>query len=235
MIRVETEGAVRRIVLGDPDRHNALGNADYIALAEALAVPGDIACIHLSAQGRSFCAGNRLDLFETEWPQGPNGPVVRFLRALVAAPVPVVAEVQGPAVGIGATMLLHCDVVLAAATAHLRYPFLPLGIAPEGGASRLLAARVGPLRAADILLTGRKIAAAEALVIGLCTETHDLENLAGTASAWVARLADTDLDGLRATKALARPGFDLIDLFDNEIAAIDALVAARRLKGESIG
>jgi len=152
-----------------PEKRNALGVADYEQLAGALNDIGDAAVVVLSSEGNVFCAGNDLAEFSTEWPQPKNGPIVRFLTALSNVPVPVIAIVQGPAVGIGATMLLHCDIVIAGRDASLRYPFVSLGLAPEGASSLLLPQTIGRQRAMELLLTGRAISADEAVTLGLVT------------------------------------------------------------------
>jgi enoyl-CoA hydratase/carnithine racemase len=161
MIEVSRTPRALRVTLRDPSRRNALANDDYEALAGALNRIEDERCVVLQGEGNTFCAGNRLDRFSTEWPQPYHGPVHRFLSALAQTPVPVIAVVRGGAVGIGATMLLHCDVVLCEETAFFSYPFVSLGIAPEGGSSMLLTQRIGWCRAAEILLSGRRVPPAE--------------------------------------------------------------------------
>lgn len=174
---------VLTITLTRADRHNALDQEGYLAFAEALALArmAGVRAVLLAAEGRSFCAGNDLEHFKTRWPQGPDDEVARFLLALSGVEVPIVAAVQGAAIGIGATLLLHCDLVVAAEPAFLQYPFLKLGLAPEGGSTRLLRERVGPHRAMELLLSGRRIAASEALSLGLVTHVTPIDTCRATA------------------------------------------------------
>jgi len=116
MIDVFRTPRALRVTFRDPARRNALANDDYDRLASALNRIGEERCVVLQGEGNTFCAGNRLDRFSAEWPQPYHGPVHRFLSALAETPVPVIALVRGAAVGIGATMLLHCDIVLCEAS-----------------------------------------------------------------------------------------------------------------------
>jgi enoyl-CoA hydratase/carnithine racemase len=205
--RMDASG-VLRLTLNDPARKNALGVADYSELARAMrAAADDPACrvVLLQGAGGVYSAGNRLDEFDTVWPQPLDGPVVQFFHALVDLPMPVVARVEGPAVGVGATMLLHCDVVVMAREAFLKYPFLLLSIAPEGAATSELPARLGALRAFEILTSARRVAASEALALGLCTEVAEPDAIAGCVDDHLARLAALSPEATRRTKALLRP------------------------------
>lgn len=226
-------GGVEHIELARPDRRNALREREYDALAGLFTAvaPGAHAVV-LSGQGASFCGGNDLAEFATAWPQPPQGPVWRFLTALAACPCPVVAAVHGAAVGIGATMLLHCDVVIAERTAFLAFPFLQLGISVEGGSSLLLPARLGHLRSFDLLLTGRKVPADEALACGLVTTVVAGDPLAA-ALARAEAIAALPASAVRATKRqlnawVAPP---LPRVFEGEIAAINELIVQRRAAG----
>jgi enoyl-CoA hydratase/carnithine racemase len=200
----------------------------YLALAEALrgaASDGDVRAVLICSAGPVFCAGNDLAEFATEWPQPPDGPVLGFLRALHDLDKPVVAAVQGGAVGIGATMLLHCDLVVAAPMAFLQFPFVDLGIAPEGGSSILLPRLGGHARAMEILLTGRRVPAEEALALGL------VSRIAGAAQDEAAALA-RDIaaklpEAVRATRRLLRD--DAVrQRFSEEIDTIGDLILRRR-------
>lgn len=222
---------VRHLEIDRPQVRNALGQGEYAFLAasfEAAAREGCTAVI-ISGCGTGFCAGNELAEFDTAWPQPVHGPVQRFLVALAACPRPVIAAVHGAAVGIGATMLLHCDVVIAQRNAFLAYPFVKLGISVEGGSSQLLPARVGYLRAMEILLSARKVPAEEALRLGLVTEVTDGSALE-RALAWAAQIAQHRSDAVQVTKGQMRASSaaQAPALFEDEIQAINALILRQR-------
>lgn len=169
-ILVHDEGRVRVITLNRPDRLNAFTAAGYDLLAAALATADRDPGVHVAlveGAGRAFSSGVDLDAFA----RGDQAEYVatfgRLLDTLVALEVPLVAAVHGAAVGFGATLLLHCDVVVVAGDARIRFPFAELGTAPEAGSSWLLPATVGRQRAAELLLTARWIDAHEAAALGL--------------------------------------------------------------------
>ncbi|WP_101675384.1 enoyl-CoA hydratase/isomerase family protein [Alloalcanivorax mobilis] len=233
MVHIDTSNGVLTVTFDEPERRNALGVADYTRLAGALSTAAKdptLRAVLIRATGTVFCAGNRLDEFETEWPQPDDGPVLRFFTALAAAPVPVIAAVQGGAVGVGATLLLHCDLVLCSDAAFLKFPFVPLGIAPEGASSRLLPERLGISRAMDILLTGRKVEAGEIDALGLGIKVGDGEALEQRAGDWLKRFAELPADAVRTTKALIRRPLeaDINERFDVEIRAINGLLEQQR-------
>jgi enoyl-CoA hydratase/carnithine racemase len=141
----------------------------YAALADALRAgeedPG-VRAVLFTGAGDAFTAGNDLRDFLERPPTGEGSPVLRFLHALVESTRPLVAAVQGQAVGIGTTLLLHCDLVYAAESAVFRLPFVQLGLVPEAGSSLLLPRRIGAARAAEMLLLGESMGAEEALAAG---------------------------------------------------------------------
>jgi enoyl-CoA hydratase/carnithine racemase len=196
---------IRVLDFNRPDKHNALTSMLYreleAALRAAQADPEAHAVI-LAATGKSFCAGNDLAEFDTEWPQPDDGPVFRFLTALHELDVPVLAAVQGGAIGIGATLLLQCDVVFAAPSAYLRFPFIDFGIVLEGGSSHFLFEWLGRPRAMEILLSGRKVAVEEAARLGLISRVT--EDPTETARAFATELSTKPASAVRATKRLAR-------------------------------
>jgi enoyl-CoA hydratase/carnithine racemase len=229
MIATDLDGAgVLRIELRRAEKRNALCRPMYLALAKALrgaAARDDVRAVLLCSTGPVFCAGNDLEEFATEWPQPPDGPVLGFLRALYDVDKPVVAAVQGGAVGIGATMLLHCDLVVATPAAFLLFPFVDLGITAEGGASLLLPRLVGHARAMEMLLTGRRVPAEEALVLGLVSRIAVAAEQEATALART--VAAKPPAAVRATRRLLRDAA-VRDRFAEEIAAIGELIQARR-------
>jgi len=205
LVRIETSGATRRIVLARPDKRNALTRAMYetlcTAIREADADPG-IAAVVISGEGRSFCAGNDLVDFLHDPPTGEDSSVFRFLRALVEVRVPLIAAIHGDCVGIGATMLLHCDFAVADETAVLSYPFVSLGVVPEAASSLLLPRVAGTRLAADLLLLGRPASARAALEAGLLTNVVPAGGHVDAALALANRLAALPREAVRATRAL---------------------------------
>lgn len=223
-------GGVQHLEIDRPQVRNALGLREYGQLAERLEAAAAQRCtaIVLTGAGPTFCAGNELAEFETAWPQPAHGPVYRFLAALAACPCPVVAGVQGGAVGIGATLLLHCDVVLMQRDAFLAYPFVKLSISVEGGSSWLLPARIGYLRAMEILLESRKVPCDEAVRLGLASRVVEVD-VASEAVAVAQRIGTLDPAAVQATKRQLRTATaSFPERFEEEIQAINALIVAKR-------
>ena len=154
------EGGVLTLTLNRPERKNSLTSAMYATLADALAQAAtDDATRVVVIQGNEamFCAGNDIEEFLHQPPMGADSPVLRFLRAIATFPKPLLASVCGPAVGIGTTMLFHCDLVYAGDNAAFSMPFVNLGLCVEGAASLLAPAMFGYHRAAEALLLGDPI------------------------------------------------------------------------------
>ena len=161
---------ILRIGIQRPDKLNALTLSMYDAMTAALESAeqdNQVRVILIHGTENCFTSGNDLKDFAKNPPAGENSPVFRFLRAISQAKKPVMAMVSGPAVGIGTTMLLHCDLVYADETARFRLPFVNLGLCPEAASSYLLPKLVGSLRASEILLLGETIDADRALELGL--------------------------------------------------------------------
>ena len=136
-IRSATDAGVRTLTFERPEKRNAFTAAMYDLLAaapSAAADDADVRVVLLRGAAGAFTAGNVLAEFLSAPPDPASSPVVRFLHTLAEAPVPLVAAVDGPAVGIGCTLLLHCDLVYAAQDAVFRLPFVPLGLTPEAAA-----------------------------------------------------------------------------------------------------
>lgn len=204
-ILVTTEGTTRHLRFNRPDKRNAFTHAMYQRLADELrsadADPAVTAVI-LSGEGPSFAAGNDLGDFLADPPRDESAPVFQFLRAIHEVRVPVIAAVQGNAVGIGATMLLHCDFAIADETAVLSYPFVGLGVVPEAASSLLLPRSAGPKLAASLLLLGERIAAGAALDAGLLTEVVEPGRALDAARTIATRLATLPREAVRATRSL---------------------------------
>ncbi|MDY6812469.1 MAG: enoyl-CoA hydratase-related protein [Pseudomonadota bacterium] len=203
-IEIDRQDRVLTLRLTRPAKRNALTVAMYRALTAALeAAPGeDIGAIVFGGDTECFTAGNDLQEFLTDPPAGPDAPVLCFLRALARCPLPLLAAVNGAAVGIGTTLLLHCDYVYAGENARFQLPFVPLGLAPEGGASVLLPALVGPRRAAALLYEGEPFTAAQAQAWGLVDAVVAPADALGQAQRKAQALAALPGGAIRATRML---------------------------------
>jgi enoyl-CoA hydratase/carnithine racemase len=168
-IRTALRERVLHITLARPEKKNALTVEMYEALIEALqrATDPDVRVVLLSGAAGTFCAGNDLGDFIRNPPQNTSAPVYRFLESLSTFEKPIVAAVAGVAVGIGTTVLLHCDLVLAAPSARFSLPFVNLGLCPEAASSYLLPRTAGRLKASEWLLFGEPFGAEEALQANL--------------------------------------------------------------------
>ncbi len=156
-IRIERADGVLSIVIDRPHKKNALTSAMYREMTdgfyEAEKDP-TVRAVLLRGDGGTFSAGNDLEDFLNDPPTGLDAPVIRFLKRIAACPKPIVAAMQGVAVGIGTTMLLHCDIVYASPDAKFSLPFAQLGLCPEAASSLLLPRIAEYQRAAEKLLTG---------------------------------------------------------------------------------
>ena len=208
-ILTECKDGILRIEIDRPDKKNALTAVMYQALADAIkAAEADAGVRVVLIHGKAdlFTAGNDLQDFLDNPPRDDNRPVFQFLYGISQAQKPIVAAVAGAAVGIGTTMLLHCDLVYAAPNARLQLPFVNLGLVPEAGSSLLLPALVGYQRAAELLLLGEPFGAQKAKEIGLVTEVVPEDRLFDTAMAQAKKLAGKPAASLRLTKRLMKQG-----------------------------
>jgi enoyl-CoA hydratase/carnithine racemase len=228
----KAEGSVYEIQINRPDKLNALTDQMYGELIEQLNLAecdDAIKVILLRSSSKHFSAGNDLaDFLETEFNFESN--VVQFLVTMASLSKPIIAAVSGAAVGIGTTMLLHCDLVYASKTSKFSVPFIKLGLTPEGGSSQMLADRCGPAKANDWLLTGRNVLADEALSSGLVNHVFaDTETTWEEAMSSAQKLSRSSSEVLIATKHLIKAEYisDVIGLIEKE-----ALVFADRLKSE---
>ena len=209
-ILVDRDGGVLRLTMARPERRNAITVAMYAALADAIAgAAGDpsIRLIIIEGQGEDFTAGNDLADFLNELPAPGSGtdiPVWRLLRALATNQVPLIAAVHGNCVGIGTTMLFHCDFVIAEEGSRFVMPFVDLGLVPEAASSLLLPRLAGRRRAARYLLLGEKFGADEALDMGLASHKVAPGELQAALAAVVAALLAKPPEALRQTQALLR-------------------------------
>ncbi|PXA85940.1 enoyl-CoA hydratase [Nostoc sp. 3335mG] len=202
--RIDTDGVIE-LRFTRPDKKNAITAAMYRAMTDALsdaAARDDIAAVLLSGEGDSFSAGNDLKDFMSG-PQGASA-AMEFVMAIAAFGKPIVAAVQGQAVGIGTTMLLHCDLVYAAPDARFTVPFAKLGLVPEAASSLLLPARIGQAKAAAMFLLGEPLDAGGAEKAGLVTAVVPADALLDHARAKAAALTQMPPQALARTRALMR-------------------------------
>jgi enoyl-CoA hydratase/carnithine racemase len=210
-VRVEDAAKVRKITLNRPAKKNALTVAMYAALDEALTTAaGDdrISVVLIGAAGDAFSAGNDIVDFMRAATGNSDGlsprPAGSFLRTIASFPKPLIAAVNGLAIGIGATMLLHCDYVVASSTATFQFPFTRLALVPEAGSSILLPARVGAQRASEWLLFGDRIDSETAHRCGLVNAIVPPDALESAATARAKALTELALGSLCETKRLLR-------------------------------
>ena len=206
-ILTSTNGGILTVTFNRLHKKNALTAAMYVKLAEVLeTAQTDAATRVLLMTGHPsvFTSGNDIEDFALNPPTSEDAPVMHFLRQLNRFPKPVVAAVAGPAVGVGTTLLLHCDLVYAADNARFAMPFAQLGLCPEAASSLLLPLLVGYRHAAEKLLLGEPFSAEEAAQIGLINRVLPAAELDAFAQAQAAKLAVLPPGSLRVTKALMK-------------------------------
>ncbi len=210
-IEVERGGGRLSIRMNRPARRNAITVAMYAALADAIeaaASDEEVRLITIEGAGEDFTAGNDLADFLAEMP--PPGttdiPVWRFLRAMARNEVPVLAAVHGNAVGIGTTMLFHCDLVLAEEGSRFVMPFVDLGLVPEAASSLILPRLAGRRRAARYLLLGESFGPEEAMEIGLVSHAVPNGQVGAAMASMVEALLAKPAQALRLTQRLLRRG-----------------------------
>jgi len=205
--RDEQGGRVRMLVFQRPEKKNALTVAMYAALADELAKAKDnpaVRAVALTGAGGAFTAGNDIQDFMADPPVTDDSAVVRFLLELARFPKPVIAAVPGVAIGVGMTMLLHCDRVIAVRSARFQLPFVKLGLCPEGGSSFLLPQIVGWQRASELVLWGEPFDADTAHRLGLVNDVVPEEELSARLDAVLQRIVELSPEAVAASKALLR-------------------------------
>lgn len=208
-IKVTTEGSVTTLTLARPEKMNAITQDMYGEMADAIAAYGvddSVRAFVITGEGDYFTSGNDLRDFASGSESGELPPVARFLNTLRDCPKVLIASVNGHAIGVGLTMLLHCDLVYAAESCTFRAPFVELGLVPEAGSSRLLPAAVGMAVANDVLLSGRVLTAAEALNFGLIARTFPVGKLSENVSEIAVKVSSSAPDAMKHSKALIRHG-----------------------------
>jgi enoyl-CoA hydratase/carnithine racemase len=206
-ILTETSGSILRVTVNRPTKKNAMTSAMYNALADVFVNAGNDEAIHVviwDAAGDSFSAGNDVEDFLKNPPGPGESPQARLGNALINLDKPVIAAVQGAAIGGGTTLLTHCDFVYAGESAKFQLPFVNLGLVPEFGSSFSLPARFGYVRAAELFMLGQPFNAELAAAIGLVTRVVPDAELSDTATQTAEKLAAKPIGALRATKKLLR-------------------------------
>jgi enoyl-CoA hydratase/carnithine racemase len=216
-IRVTEHGKLLEATLNRADKLNALTlemYRDLTRVAEHFGDRDDLTALLIDAEGRSFTAGNDLKDFRNANPEarqsGELSPAMHFVHRLMALDKPVIMAVHGNATGIGTTMLLHCDLVIAAENTRFYTAFINLGLVPEAGSSLLLPALIGRQNASRLLLAGDTLTAAEAERMGLIAYRVPDEQLREKALELGQTLAAKPTQALQYTKQLTRHGVDAI-------------------------
>jgi enoyl-CoA hydratase/carnithine racemase len=210
-IKTETAGGVAQVEIARPEKKNALTVAMYAQLAEVIAAADAdpaVRAVVIHGQPDIFTAGNDLEDFmaQASRDQGMDAPVFRFMRALTGCEKPVVAAVNGAAVGIGTTMLMHCDLVYCSDNAMFSMPFVSLGLCPEFASSLLLPLSAGYHRAAEKLLLSEPISAEEAVEMHIVNRILPPKEVLPYAQRQAARFTQLPPASVRETKRLLRSG-----------------------------
>ena len=206
-VEVRREGRVLVLRLARPEKKNALTGAMYGALIAAFdEADGDegVGAVLLAGSGGAFTAGNDIADFVALARDPGVAPPFQFVRRLARLETPLVAAIEGVAVGIGTTVLLHCDLAYAAPSAVFRMPFVDLGLVPEAGSSLLLPQRVGFAKAAELLMLAEPFGADEALRLGLVNAVVPADHLLDHAMSRAEKLAAKPREAIRTTRRLLR-------------------------------
>src|SRR6266403_4964883 len=206
-IITERSGSILRVQLNRPAVKNAMTSAMYIVLADAFnaaAKDDRIRVVLWHGAGDSFCAGNDIGDFIKHPPGAGESPQALLMKALIGFDKPIVAAVQGAAIGGGTTMLPHCDFVYAGETAKFQMPFINLGLVPEFAATFSIPMRIGYLRAAELLQLGLPFDANRAAELGLVTRVVPDSRLLETATETAQKLAEKPAAALQASKRLMK-------------------------------
>src|ERR1700747_1868987 len=206
-IVTERSGSILRIQFNRPAKKNAMTFAMYVTMADLFNTTANddgVRVLLWYGAGDSFCAGNDLEDFLKN-PMGPDdSPQSRLIEALINFDRPIVAAVHGFAIGGGTTMLTHCDFVYAGESAKFQMPFINLALVPEFGTSYSIPARIGYLRAAELIQLGQPFDAHRAEELGLVTQVVPDEKLLATATETAQKLAEKPPGALQACKRLMR-------------------------------
>jgi enoyl-CoA hydratase/carnithine racemase len=209
-IVTERSGSVLRVELNRPAKRNAMTSSMYVTLANIFNDTAKDERIHVvlwHGAGDSFCAGNDIEDFLKNPPGPGNSPQAQLMNAFVELDKPLVAAVQGAAIGGGTTMLTHCDFVYAGESAKFQMPFINLALVPEFGSSCSIPARIGHVRAAELILLGLPFDARRAADLGLVTQVVPDQNVLAAATETASKLATKPASALQASKRLLKRPF----------------------------
>ncbi len=209
-IVTERAGSILRIQLNRPKKRNAMTSGMYVTLSDVLknaAKDEFTRAVLWHGAGDSFCAGNDIEDFLKNPPGPGESPQAQLMKALIEFDKPLIAAVQGAAIGGGTTMLLHCDFVYAGESAKFQMPFIDLAVVPEFGSSSIVPARIGHLRAAELILLASPYDARRAAELGLVTQVVPDQDLLAMATATAQKLAAKSASALQASKRLMKQPF----------------------------
>jgi enoyl-CoA hydratase/carnithine racemase len=209
-IVTEHSGSILRVQLNRPTKRNAMTSAMYVALAgifNGAANDENIRVVLWHGAGDSFCAGNDIEDFLKNPPGPGESPQARLMEALVNFDKPIVAAVHGAAIGGGTTMLMHCDFIYAGDSTKFQMPFINLAVVPEFGSSCSVPARIGHVRAAELILLGGPFDARRAEELGLINKVLSDKDVLATATETAGKLAAKPASALQASKRLLKQPF----------------------------
>jgi enoyl-CoA hydratase/carnithine racemase len=229
-IRTANVDGIATIEIARPEKKNALTQAMYTAMADALAAADAdpaVRAVLITGQPGVFTSGNDLEDFMQRPPQGEDSPVFQFMKSLAGCGKPVVAAVTGAAIGIGTTMLLHCDLVYVSDEARLAMPFVSLGLVPEYASSLLFPQRIGHVKAVEHLLLGDPFTGEMAVEMGIANAVLPAGEVVNHARRMAERFNALPPGAVRESKALMRRGSQALVL---ETIAAEGAVFAKRLR-----
>ncbi len=234
-IATATVNGVARIQIARPEKKNAISAAMYQSMADAIAAAHDDAAVRalvIHGQSDIFTAGNDLEDFVKNPPSGLDAPVFQFMQALGYAEKPVVAAVNGPAVGIGTTMLMHCDLVYCADNSVFSMPFVALGICPEFASSLLVPLAAGYHKAVEKLLLGDPISADEAAEMKIVNRVLPRDDVLKHALEQAERFNQLPPASVRTTKRLLRAGWKATTekVMTEEVKSFSAMLRSEEAK-----
>jgi len=212
MVEIVTEhtGSILRVQLNRPAKRNAMTSAMYVALAgifDEAANDETTRVVLWHGAGDSFCAGNDIEDFLKNPPGSGESPQGRLMKALIDFDKPLVAAVHGAAIGGGTTMLTHCDFIYAGESTKFQMPFINLALVPEFGSSCSVPARIGHVRAAELILLGAPFDAKRAAELGLVTQVLSDKDVLARATETAEKLAAKPAAALQASKRLMKQPF----------------------------
>lgn len=234
-VRTELKDGVYKIFMSRIEKKNAINSEMYLELKDAIEfaeINEQVKVIMISGDGGCFTSGNDLSDFLSFNDDINNNPALLFIHAIINATKPIIAVVNGMAVGIGVTMLLHCDIVIAAKNAVFQMPFVNLGLCPEAGSTVLLPYLVGYQNAAKLTLLGEMFTAEEALRLGIASYVIDSEDINNFADDTAKKLSSKSTKAVIVTKKLLKSSLKtlLSTLIDEESKTFLELLKSEEVK-----